>query len=378
MSPAQGSELYVGLMSGTSLDGVDVAIVDFTQSPPQLHFCSTTAYSDSVRDRLLALCRSQTTSLDELYSLDAELGEIYAEVVNAALKKAGIPPQQIVAIGCHGQTIRHSPDSAVPYTAQIGDPNRIAVRTGIDTVADFRRKDIALGGQAAPLAPAFHRFLFRSSKENRAVINIGGISNISYLPADHSAPILGFDTGPGNTLLDYWTDQHCNTPFDEGGAWARTGAVNNELLARMLDAEPYFRQAAPKSTGTEYFNPGWLMTFLNNAASKSLNPADVQTTLVELTVRTIAAALIELPSGIQNCYLCGGGARNLYLMERLALALPECTVNTTANLGLDPDFVEASAFAWLARERVNLRAGNIPEVTRAQQTTILGGIYAGD
>ena len=378
MSPAQGSELYVGLMSGTSLDGVDVAIVDFAQFPPQLHFCSTTAYSASVRDRLLDLCRSQTTSLDELYSLDAELGEIYAGVVNAALKEAGISPQQIIAIGCHGQTIRHSPDSAVPYTAQIGDPNRIAVRTGIDTVADFRRKDIALGGQAAPLAPAFHRFLFRSSKENRAVINIGGISNISYLPADPGAPILGFDTGPGNTLLDYWTDQHRNTAFDEGGAWASTGAVNHELLAQMLDDEPYFRQAAPKSTGTEYFNPDWLMNFLNSAASKSLAPADVQTTLVELTVRTIAAALIELPSGIQNCYLCGGGARNLYLMERLALALPECTVNTTANLGLDPDFVEASAFAWLARERVNLRAGNIPEVTRAQQTTILGGIYAGD
>ena len=378
MSPAQGSELYVGLMSGTSLDGVDVAIVDFAQFPPQLHFCSTTAYSASVRDRLLDLCRSQTTSLDELYSLDAELGEIYAGVVNAALKEAGISPQQIIAIGCHGQTIRHSPDSAVPYTAQIGDPNRIAVRTGIDTVADFRRKDIALGGQAAPLAPAFHRFLFRSSKENRAVINIGGISNISYLPADPGAPILGFDTGPGNTLLDFWTDQHRNTAFDEGGAWASTGAVNHELLARMLDDEPYFHQAAPKSTGTEYFNPDWLMNFLNSAASKSLAPADVQTTLVELTVRTIAEALIELPSGIQNCYLCGGGAHNLYLMERLALALPECTVNTTANLGLDPDFVEASAFAWLARERVNLRAGNIPEVTRAQQTTILGGIYAGD
>lgn len=378
MSPAQGSELYVGLMSGTSLDGVDVAIVDFAQFPPQLHFCSTTAYSASVRDRLLDLCRSQTTSLDELYSLDAELGEIYAGVVNAALKEAGISPQQIIAIGCHGQTIRHSPDSAVPYTAQIGDPNRIAVRTGIDTVADFRRKDIALGGQAAPLAPAFHRFLFRSSKENRAVINIGGISNISYLPADPGAPILGFDTGPGNTLLDYWTDQHRNTAFDEGGAWASTGAVNHELLARMLDDEPYFHQAAPKSTGTEYFNPDWLMNFLNSAASKSLAPADVQTTLVELTVRTIAEALIELPSGIQNCYLCGGGAHNLYLMERLALALPECTVNTTAKLGLDPDFVEASAFAWLTRERVNLCAGNIPEVTRARQTTILGGIYAGD
>jgi anhydro-N-acetylmuramic acid kinase len=378
VSPDQGSELYIGLMSGTSLDGVDVAIVDFAQSPPHLLFCSTTPYNDSVRDRLLDLCRSQTTSLDELYSLDAELGEIYAGVVNTARQEAGIPAQQIVAIGCHGQTIRHSPDSAVPYTAQIGDPNRIAVRTGIDTVADFRRKDIALRGQAAPLAPAFHKFLFRSSKEDRAVINVGGISNISYLPADNDAPILGFDTGPGNTLLDYWTEQHRNTHFDDGGAWARSGTINNELLTRMLNDEPYFRQAPPKSTGTEYFNPAWLMTFLNNAASAGLPPADVQTTLVELTVRTIAGALKELPSAIQNCYLCGGGAHNSYLMERLALALPECTVTTTAELGLDPDFVEASAFAWLARERVNLRTGNIPEVTRAEQATILGGIFAAD
>ena len=378
MSPDQGSELYIGLMSGTSLDGVDVAIVDFAQSPPHLLFCSTTPYNDSVRDRLLDLCRSQTTSLDELYSLDAELGEIYAGVVNTALQTAGIPAQKIVAIGCHGQTIRHSPDSAVPYTAQIGDPNRIAVRTGIDTVADFRRKDIALRGQAAPLAPAFHKFLFRSSMEDRAVINVGGISNISYLPADNNAPILGFDTGPGNTLLDYWTEQHRNTHFDDDGAWARSGKINDGLLTRMLNDEPYFRQAPPKSTGTEYFNPAWLMTFLNNAASAGLPPADVQTTLVELTVRTIAAALKELPSVIQNCYLCGGGAHNSYLMERLALALPECTVTTTAELGLDPDFVEASAFAWLARERVNLRTGNIPEVTRAEQATILGGIFAAD
>jgi len=378
VSPDQGSDLYVGLMSGTSLDGVDVAIVDFAQSPPELLYCSTTPYPSSVRDRLLELCRSQMTSLDELYRLDAELGEIYAGVVNAALEKAAIPARQIIAIGCHGQTILHSPDSEVPYTAQIGDPNRLAALTGIDTVADFRRKDIALGGQAAPLAPAFHQFVFRSGSEDRAVINIGGISNISYLPADHNSPTLGFDTGPGNTLLDYWIEQNRNTPFDEDGNWARSGKVDDELLGRMLNDEPYFRQAPPKSTGTEYFNPGWLMSLLNDSASGDLPPAAIQATLVELTVRTISGALAALPSRVQNCYLCGGGAHNRYLMERLALALPECTVTTTAKLGLDPDFVEASAFAWLARERVNLRTGNIPSVTRAQKTTILGGIFAAD
>jgi anhydro-N-acetylmuramic acid kinase len=373
-----GNELYVGLMSGTSLDGVDVAIVDFAEFPPALRYCSTTPYSESVRGRLVELCRSQTTSLDKLYSLDAELGEIYAGVVNEALTRAEIAANQVIAIGCHGQTIRHSPDSAMPYTAQIGDPSRIAVLTGISTVADFRRKDIALGGQAAPLAPAFHRYLFRSSEEDRAVVNIGGIANISYLPADHDRAILGFDTGPGNTLLDYWTTQHRNTSFDDGGTWARSGKVNAELLKQMMNGEPYFQHAAPKSTGTEYFNPSWLMAFLDETTKKALSPVDIQATLVELTVTTISAALQALPARVKNCYLCGGGAHNHYLVERLALSLPECTVITTAALGFDPDFVEAGAFAWLARERINLRAGNVPEVTRARQASILGAIYAAD
>ncbi|HUV21335.1 MAG TPA: anhydro-N-acetylmuramic acid kinase [Gammaproteobacteria bacterium] len=378
MTPERGNELYVGLMSGTSLDGVDVAIVDFAEFPPALRYCSTTPYSESIRNRLVELCRSQTTSLDKLYSLDAELGEIYAGVVNAALTCAGITADQVIAIGCHGQTIRHSPNSAMSHSAQIGDPSRIAVLTGISTVADFRRKDIALGGQAAPLAPAFHRFLFRSGEEDRAVVNIGGIANISYLPADHGRAILGFDTGPGNTLLDYWTEQHRNAPYDDGGVWARSGKVNTELLNRMMNSEPYFQLAAPKSTGTEYFNPSWLMAFLDETTKEASSPADIQATLVELTVSTIAAALQALPSRIENCYLCGGGAHNHYLLERLTLALPECAVITTAALGFDPDFVEAGAFAWLARERINLRVGNIPEVTRARQASVLGAIYAAD
>jgi anhydro-N-acetylmuramic acid kinase len=290
------------------------------------------------------------------------------------LKVAGIDKGQVIAIGCHGQTIRHSPDSKTPYTAQIGDPNRVATISGITTVADFRRKDIALGGQAAPLAPAFHRFLFRSSAEDRAVINIGGIANVTYLPADHELPILGFDTGPGNTLLDYWIQRHRNLAYDDSGDWARQGSANIEMLNRIIDAEPYFHLPAPKSTGTEYFNPEWLAGFLDEA----VDALSIQATLVELTATTIARAVSTLPALPGSCYLCGGGAHNQFLVERLALALPECTVATTAELGLDADFVEASAFAWLARERINMRPANIPEVTRASRTARLGGIYGAD
>ena len=369
-----GSEIYIGLMSGTSLDGVDIAIVDFSEYPPRLLHCSTTAYDETMRQRLHNLCQSETTTLDILYSLDAELGELYAESVKRALKLASFDPNDIIAIGCHGQTIRHSPDSARPYTAQIGDPNRIAALTGITTVADFRRKDIALGGQAAPLAPAFHRFLFRADDENRALINIGGIANVTYLPGDPAEPILGFDTGPGNTLLNYWIEQHRKSPFDNAGAWARSGQVIDELLKSMIAGEDYFCLEAPKSTGTEYFNSEWLTGFL----ADNFAPNDVQATLVELTVTTIANALSGLPVLPAKCFVCGGGAHNQYLLERLALSLPHCGVATTHALGLDPDFVEAVAFAWLARERINLRSGNIPEVTRARRATILGGVYATD
>ena len=374
MTANNSNEIYVGLMSGTSLDGVDVAIVDFGEFPPRLLYCNTAAYEDSLREELRHLCHSQTTSLDDLYSLDARLGETYAEVVNRALDDSAIESGQITAIGCHGQTIRHSPDTRFAYSAQIGDPNRVATRTGITTVADFRGKDIALGGQAAPLAPAFHRFLFRSDQEDRAVINIGGISNITFLPANPQQAVLGFDTGPGNTFLDLWSSRQRNQAYDAEGAWARSGTVDRNLLERMLTDEPYFRQSPPKSTGTEYFSPGWLEPFLDDRAV----PADVQATLVELTAASIAMGMAQLPSMPANCYICGGGAHNLYLRERLAQALPGCGVQTTAELGLDPDFVEATAFAWLARERINLRNGSIAAVTKAQHAAILGGVYAAD
>jgi anhydro-N-acetylmuramic acid kinase len=371
VNSSSSSEVYVGLMSGTSLDGIDVAIVDFGNFPPRIIHGHTTPYPDSVRQRLHNLCQSPSTTLDHLYSLDAELGELYAEAVNQALEFASLDTAGVAALGCHGQTIRHSPDSANPFTAQIGDPNRIAALTGITTVADFRRKDIALGGQAAPLAPAFHRFLFRSDDENRVLINIGGIANISYLPANPEQPVLGFDTGPGNTLLNYWNEKHQGSTFDDAGAWASSGVVIDSLLERMISEEDYFRLDLPKSTGTEYFNPNWLLRFVNEKYKAN----DVQATLVELTTVTIANAISQLPQRTESFYVCGGGAHNEYLLERLEANLPQGKLATTEALGLDPDFVEAATFAWLARERINLRAGNIPEVTQAQHACILGGIY---
>ena len=374
MSRPQGSEIYIGLMSGTSLDGVDVAIVDFDQFPPQILHCQSQPYPQSLHDALRELCQAQSTSLDTLYTLDAQLGEHYAVEVSSALEAAGIGRDSVIALGCHGQTIRHSPDSAVPYTAQIGDPNRLAARSGITTVADFRRKDIACGGQAAPLAPAFHQFLFRSDSENRVVINIGGIANLTYLAADPATPVLGFDTGPGNTLLDFWIRQHRRLDYDDAGNWARSGRCIDDLLRRMLTGEPYFVLSAPKSTGTEYFNPNWLASFVDDKHAAE----DVQATLVELTAITLAEAIGGLPQAPANCYVCGGGSHNLYLLERIATALPDCTIQTTAALGLDPDYVEASAFAWLARERIRQRFGNIPDVTHARRATILGGVYAAE
>ncbi len=367
-------EIYVGLMSGTSLDGVDVAIVDFAPFPPRILYCTTHAYAADIRAELQQLCRTQSTSLDALFSLDARLGDLYAGIVETALAEAGIVPGAVIAIGCHGQTLRHSPDSDPPYTVQIGDPNRLAARCGITTVADFRGKDMALGGQAAPLAPAYHRFLFRSKDEDRAIINIGGIANVTWLPADAGAPMLGFDSGPGNTLLNYWIEKHRGEAFDDNGDWARGGSVDETLLAQILAGERYFGAAAPKSTGTEYFSPGWL----ENLLPASFDARDIQATLVELTAATVAAAVSNLPGAAANCYVCGGGAHNGYLLERLQRRLPRCGLQTTGALGMDPDFVEAAAFAWLARERINLRPGNIPAITRAGRETLLGAIYAAE
>lgn len=360
-------------MSGTSLDGVDIAIVDFSTHPPEIIHCGTRPYDSSLRQRLQELTHSETIMIDSLCRLDIEVARFYAEIVNQHLETLNINADSIRAIGSHGQTIRHSPVVDPVYTLQIGDPNTLAALTGIGTVADFRRRDMALGGQGAPLAPAFHQFLFRSSQHNRAIINIGGIANITYLPADPDQEVLGFDTGPGNTFLDFWVNSQRQTSYDRNGDWAASGRVIDELLQAMLAGERYFAQPPAKSTGTEYFSPDWLANYLD----KDYAAVDVQTTLVELTATTISAGIMQLPGVVEKCYVCGGGAHNRYLMQRLQQKLPSSEIADTMELGMNPDYVEAAAFAWLARETLHQRPGNLPGVTHAGAQAVLGGFFSG-
>ncbi len=371
MQDDSSSEIYIGLMSGTSLDGVDIAIVDFAQDPPTLLHCNSHPYDQSLRQRIRDITVSGTANLDNLCQLDVELGNTYAQIVNRAIEATKLDSTQIRAVGNHGQTIRHSPDSDLPYTLQIGDPNIIAAKTGITTVADFRRKDMALGGQGAPLAPAFHRFMFSSTNSDRAIINIGGIANITYLPANSASPVIGFDTGPGNTLSDFWINHNQRQTRDDQGRWAQSGNIIDALLDNLLGNEAYFQRALPKTTGTEYFNSDWLLPQL----SPDLAAEDVQATLVELTALTIARGIGQLASTPVECFVCGGGVHNHYLMKRLQLALPDYQILNTDQLGLDPDYVEAVAFAWLARQSMNRQTGNLPTVTKASSETLLGGIY---
>jgi len=371
MQDASSSEIYIGLMSGTSLDGVDIAIVDFAQHPPRLIHTATWPYETDLKQRIHDITISATTSLNDFCQLDVELGLNYADIVNRTLESCGIAKHTITAIGNHGQTIQHGPDADPPFTLQIGDPNVIAAKTGITCVGDFRRKDVALGGQGAPLAPAFHQFLFASDSIDRVIINIGGIANITYLPASAEAEVIGFDTGPGNTLLDFWSNKNQGVAYDEQGKWGETGSVIFELLDSMLSDEPYFQQLPPKSTGTEYFNSNWLLPYLR----PEFSAADVQASLVDLTAETIARGIKTLPDSATECYICGGEAHNRQPKGQLREFLPGCQINSTQVLGLDPDYVEAVAFAWLARQTMNRQAGNLPTVTQAGSAVILGGIY---
>lgn len=368
------SEIYIGLMSGTSLDGVDIAIVDYSKLIPVTLFCNTHSYPPQIQQRLRDLIRADKVAIDELCRLDVVVAQFYAEVVQDALSTASIAPQSIDAIGCHGQTICHSPDIEPTYTLQIGDPNTLSARTGITTVADFRRRDMALGGQGAPLAPAFHQTRFRSACNNRAIINIGGIANVTYLPANQNETVIGFDTGPGNTLLDYWINLQQGLQQDNNGDWAAAGQINSELLESMLLVEDYFRRTPPKSTGTEYFCPAWLHAF----SPENYDAIDIQATLLELTARTIASGIGQLPETPVECLVCGGGVHNHYLMKRLQHLLNDSTISSTAKLSVDPDYVEAQAFAWLARETINQRPGNLPSVTHARFLAVLGGIFHGE
>ena len=359
-------ELFVGLMSGTSLDGVDAALVEFTSSAPALIDTAYQPLPGSLKAELLALQAPGTNELDRTARAGNELARLYAETVLTLLSRARVSPAAIRACGCHGQTIRHRPDAG--YSLQIGNPALLAELTGISVAADFRSRDIAAGGQGAPLVPAFHAAMFASDARHRVIVNIGGIANLSNLPV--RGTVTGFDIGPGNVLLDLWVQRHLGVAHDNAGAWAQSGSVLAEMLAEML-AEPYFAAPPPKSCGRDLFNAAWLEQFpLERAAAQ-----DVQATLAELSARSITDAVDQYCAQTDELYVCGGGAHNLDLLERMRRNLPRCRIDTTAALGTDPDWVEAIAFAWLARQTLAARPGNLPAVTGAGGERVLGAIY---
>ena len=330
----------------------------------------TFPYPTEIRTRLLALTAANASiPLDEFGALDVVVGVCFAEAATTLLAHAGVSANEVRAIGSHGQTIRHRPDGPHPFSLQIGDAAVIAERTGIQTVADFRRADVAAGGQGAPLAPAFHAAAFTHLMPC-ALLNLGGIANLSLLntPSD----ILGFDTGPANCLLDAWNARHTGAPCDAGGAWANSGTVDSDLLDELL-GDPYFSLLPPKSTGREYFNLDWLDARLG---SRQIKPADVQATLLALSVRSTVEALCKSGSPARRVLACGGGVHNQALMSALATALQPLELSSTASAGLDPDFVEAALFAWLARQRLAHRPGNLPSVTGARGPRILGAVHA--
>ncbi len=365
----------MGLISGTSMDGVDAALVEMGPEIRLLQALSS-PYPPELRQRLLEIADpSARLALRELGSLDVQVGVHFAAAVEILLRKAGVPPERIVAIGSHGQTVGHYPDDADPSTLQIGDPNIIAERTATVTVADFRRRDLAVGGQGAPLVPGFHRAVLQSPAETRIVANIGGIANITVLHADGlRAP--AFDTGPGNTLLDAWSATHLHQPLDTGGQWGAGGTVHESLLARLLE-DAYFTRPPPKSTGREYFNRHWLNTILERHGA-DIDPQDVQATLCELTARTLADAARSQAPAAARLIVCGGGAHNTDLMGRLVAALAPVPVQSSIDFGIDPDWMEAMAFAWLAARRLSGKAGNLPSATGARKPVLLGAVFPGE
>ncbi|HEX5421646.1 MAG TPA: anhydro-N-acetylmuramic acid kinase [Gammaproteobacteria bacterium] len=366
------AQRYVGLISGTSVDGVDAVLAEISAADFSILCAATRPYPAELQCRVAAIIERPEVPLSELGGLDAALGAFFAECALGVIASAGLEPGDIEAIGHHGQTVYHAPVPPEAFTMQIGDPNVVAASTGVTTVADFRRLDVALGGQGAPLVCAFHAWRFSAPAETRAIVNIGGIANITLLSP--GSPVFGFDTGPGNTLLDRWIEREAAEPYDRNGEWAAGGRVDEALLAGLL-TDSYFAAAPPKSTGRELFNLEWLERHLT-ALGRPIAARNVQTTLAELTARTIAAAVHAAAPGCARLIVCGGGAHNAHLLARLAAAggMP---VETTDAYGISPDWVEGAAFAWLAYARLHGRPGNVPTVTGARQAALLGGVYSG-
>ncbi len=367
---------YIGLMSGTSIDAIDAVLVTFDGHRPRLIATRSQPIEASLRDWIIDIARGRNDDLASCAQLDRRLGQAFAETAQAVLDEARLGADDIVAIGSHGQTVRHRPDADPPFSCQLADPATIAVATGIDVVADFRRHDIAAGGQGAPLVPPFHAALWRDGACDRIVLNLGGMSNLSCLPADPSRPVTGFDCGPGNVLLDGWIDHCLGEAMDREGRWASTGRVLPGLLEALLEA-PFFRQPPPRSTGREDFDLAWLRRRIRETGHTAARAEDVQATLAELTAAGIAMAISDhAPIRPAELIVCGGGAYNSDLLRRLERRLG-CRVVDSRERGLEPRWVEACAFAWLARETLAGHPGNLPTVTGASRPLCLGGLYRG-
>jgi anhydro-N-acetylmuramic acid kinase len=370
-------DLYIGLMSGTSLDGVDGVLVDFDDNPAQLKVMAHAhrLFTPSLAAELLALNAAGSNELHRAALAANALVRVFADTVQQLLTDSHMPAAQIVALGVHGQTVRHRPGEfdGTGYTLQLNNPALLAEASGIDVIADLRSRDVAAGGQGAPLVPAFHRAVFGIDLKATAVLNIGGISNLTALRADGST--TGFDCGPGNALLDHWCKSHTGRAFDDGGAWAASGQVNHALLARLM-SDPYFGLVPPKSTGRDRFNADWLRDHLAGGFQAS-SPADIQATLSELTAAICANDVARHAQGALELLVCGGGALNLHLMKRISALLPGVLVQPSDARGLPSQQVEACAFAWLARSFVRRECANLPEVTGARGPRVLGALYPG-
>ena len=368
--------LFIGAISGTSMDALDIALVDFANDHPNLVATLSYPIPAVFRERCLTISQSGQCSIDDIGMLDVAAGSLFADAILVLLKEQNLSSNAIRAIGSHGQNLRHRPDLSPPFTLQIGDPNTIAERTGIPTIADFRRRDIAAGGQGAPLAPAFHKEVLGSVEEDRVIINIGGISNITFLSRDPKKSVTGYDTGPGNCLMDAWVQKHLNIPFDKDAEFARQGTPNNALLDALLK-DRYFDLEPPKSTGREYFNLDWLqqkMQLVHIELGSAITAADIQATLLKLTSRVIKDGIRKFKAEAASVFVCGGGAHNALLIDTLSQDL-KSKVQSTEILGVHPDWVEAMLFAWLAKQTLEGKAGNFPTVTGARNAVILGGIF---
>ncbi|WP_202636132.1 anhydro-N-acetylmuramic acid kinase [Rugosibacter aromaticivorans] len=359
-------QLFIGLMSGTSLDGVDAVLVDFSSGTPQTLATVWLPYPTPLRDQALRLQSAGSNELHIAALLANDLAQLYAHAVENVLAKAHISPEQVTAIGCHGQTVRHQPNAG--YSLQLNNPALLAELIKITVVADFRSRDIAAGGQGAPLVPAFHAEVFSSSSRHRVILNIGGFANLTDLNPEK--PIQGFDCGPGNVLMDAWIDAIQGIQYDKGGSWASQGVISPSLLEKLM-ADKFFHSPPPKSCGRDGFNMPWLSQFLDGGE----RPEDVQATLAELTALISAQAIQQWCGHPDEVFVCGGGVHNATLMARLQHHLPHCRIASTDFLGQPPDWVEAVAFAWLAWRAISRQPGNLPAVTGAHGPRILGAIY---